>query len=480
MNRRMVLFLLGRVMLTEAILMLLPCLVAVIYRESSVVAFFPAIFIALALGVIFSAKRPANHVFYAKEGFITVALSWILISAVGALPFYISGEIPSYTDSLFEMVSGFTTTGASILKNVEALSKCMLFWRSFSHWIGGMGVLVFLLAIVPTSGGYSMNLMKAESPGPSVGKLAPKSSTTAKNLYIMYFGLTVVEIVLLCLGDMRIFDAMLISFGTAGTGGFAILNTSLESYSAYIQVVVTVFMILFGINFTVYFYLFYERNIKKVLKSEELRWYIIIIVTSVILITVNITPMYDSISQAWHQAAFQVGSIITTTGFSTTDFNLWPEFSRVLLIILMFFGACAGSTGGGFKISRVVLLVKTMFREFGHIMHPRSVKAVTLDGKKIEHSVARSLTAFFVAYVLVMGFSVLLISGDGFDFTTNVSAVMATLNNIGPGLEVVGPMGNYSGFSLFAKYVLIFDMLAGRLELFPMLMLFVPKAWKKQ
>ncbi len=480
MNRKMVLFLLGRVMLTEAALMLLPCLVAVIYKEESGIWFFPAIFVALAIGVIFSAKRPANHAFYAKEGFITVALSWILISAVGALPFYMSGEIPSYTDSLFEMVSGFTTTGASILKNVEALSKCMLFWRSFSHWIGGMGVLVFLLAIIPPSGGYSMNLMRAESPGPSVGKLSPKISTTAKTLYGIYFALTVVEFVLLCLGDMRTFDALLISFGTAGTGGFSVLNTGLESYSAYIQVVVTVFMILFGVNFTVYFYLFYERNIKKVLKNEELRWYIIIIVTSVVLITLNVSSMYDSIFEAWHQAAFQVGSIITTTGFATTDFNLWPEFSRVLLIILMFFGACAGSTGGGFKISRVVLLVKTMIREFGHIMHPSSVKVVTLDGKKIEHSVARSLTAFFVAYVLVMGLSVLLVSGDGFDFTTNVSAVMATLNNIGPGLEVVGPMGNYSGFSIFAKYVLIFDMLAGRLELFPMLMLFVPRAWKKQ
>lgn len=480
MNRRMVLFLLGRVMLTEAALMLLPCLVAVIYQEKSGVAFFPAIFIALALGTIFSAKRPANHVFYSKEGFLTVALSWILISAVGALPFYISGEIPSYTDAIFEMVSGFTTTGASILKDVESLSLCMLFWRSFSHWIGGMGVLVFLLAIIPQSGGYSMNLMKAESPGPSVGKLSPKISTTAKTLYGIYFAMTVVEILLLCLGDMRLFDAMLISFGTAGTGGFAILNTSLESYSSYIQVVVTVFMILFGVNFTVYFYLFYERNIKKVLKNEELRWYIIIIIVSVFLITLNVLPMYGSFREAWHQAAFQVGSIITTTGFSTTDFNLWPEFSRVLLITLMFFGACAGSTGGGFKISRVVLLVKTMFREFGHIMHPSSVKVVTLDGKKIEHSIARSLTAFFVAYVMIMGFSVLLISGDGFDFTTNVSAVMATLNNIGPGLEVVGPMGNYSGFSVFAKYVLIFDMLAGRLELFPMLMLFVPRSWKKQ
>lgn len=480
MNRKMVLFLLGRVMLTEAALMLLPCLVAVIYKEESGIWFFPAIFVALAIGVIFSAKRPANHAFYAKEGFITVALSWILISAVGALPFYMSGEIPSYTDSLFEMVSGFTTTGASILKNVEALSKCMLFWRSFSHWIGGMGVLVFLLAIIPPSGGYSMNLMRAESPGPSVGKLSPKISTTAKTLYGIYFALTVVEFVLLCLGDMNIFDALLISFGTAGTGGFSVLNTGLESYSAYIQVVVTVFMILFGVNFTVYFYLFYERNLKKVLKNEELRWYIIIIVSSVVLITLNVSSMYDSIFEAWHQAAFQVGSIITTTGFATTDFNLWPEFSRVLLIILMFFGACAGSTGGGFKISRVVLLVKTMLREFGHIMHPSSVKVVTLDGKKVEHSVARSLTAFFVAYVLVMGLSVLLVSGDGFDFTTNVSAVMATLNNIGPGLEVVGPMGNYSGFSVFAKYVLIFDMLAGRLELFPMLILFVPRAWKKQ
>ncbi len=480
MNRRMVLFLLGRVLLTEAALMLLPCLVSVVYQEDSGAAFFPAIFIALALGIIFSAKRPSNHVFYAKEGFLTVALSWILISAVGALPFYISGEIPSYTDALFEMVSGFTTTGASILKNVEALSKCMLFWRSFSHWIGGMGVLVFLLAIIPPGGGYSMNLMRAESPGPSVGKLSPKISTTAKALYGIYFALTVVEIILLSLGNMHIFDALLISFGTAGTGGFALLNTSLESYSPYIQLVVTVFMILFGVNFTVYFYIFYEKNIKKALKNEELRWYIIIIVASVALITLNILPMYSSIFEAWHQAAFQVGSIITTTGFSTTDFNLWPEFSRVLLIVLMFFGACAGSTGGGFKISRIVLLVKTMFREFGHIMHPSSVKVVTLDGKKIEHSVARSLTAFFVAYVLVMGLSVLLVSGDGFDFTTNVSAVMATLNNIGPGLEVVGPMGNYSGFSPFAKYVLIFDMLAGRLELFPMLMLFIPRAWKKQ
>jgi trk system potassium uptake protein TrkH len=418
-------------------------------------------------------------VFYAKEGFVTVALSWIILSVMGALPFVINEEIPNFTDALFEIISGFTTTGASILSDVEALSHCSLIWRSFSHWIGGMGVLVFILAILPLAGGgHSMHLLRAESPGPSVGKLVPRLRSTAMILYGIYFFMTVIELIILLIAKMPLFDAICTAFGTAGTGGFGIKNDSMTSYSTLIQGIVTVFMILFGVNFNVY-YLFLIKKPKEALKCEELRYYLGIIGFAILFITINIRGLFPSIFKAFHHAAFQVGSIITTTGFATEDFNIWPQASKTLLVIIMFIGACAGSTGGGIKVSRFALLLKTVGKELSHLIHPRSIKIIKFEGKKVEHDVIRSVNVFLITYVLIFAFSVLAICIDGLDLTTNFTAVAATLNNIGPGLELVGPTQNFSVFSSFSKYILMFDMLAGRLELFPMLILFTPATWKK-
>ena len=424
-------------------------------------------------------KQPANKVFYAKEGCVTVALSWIVMSLMGALPFVFSGVIPSIVDAMFETVSGFTTTGASILKDVEVLPRCMLFWRSFTHWIGGMGVLVFLLCLLPMSGGgYSMNLMKAESPGPSVSKLVPKVRSTAKLLYGLYVALSLLELALLLLGSMPLFDALCTTFGTAGTGGFGIKNSSIGEYSAYIQSIVTIFMILFGINFNVYF-LLYMRKPKEALRCEEAGWYLAIIAVSTLIITVFIRNSFPDLVTAFRHAAFQVGSIITTTGFSTVDFNVWPAVPRAILVLLMFIGACAGSTGGGIKVSRIVLLFRTMTREIGQIIHPHMVKKLKFEGRVVGQEVLRSVNAFMVAYVLIFAVSTLFVCLDGFDLVTSFTAVAATLNNIGPGLEMVGPIGNFSCFSDLSKIVLIFDMLAGRLEIFPLLVLFFRDTWKK-
>ena len=417
--------------------------------------------------------------FYAKEGFVTVALSWIILSVMGALPFVINEEIPNFTDALFEIISGFTTTGASILSDVEALSHCSLIWRSFSHWIGGMGVLVFILAILPLAGGgHSMHLLRAESPGPSVGKLVPRLRSTAMILYGIYFFMTVIELIILLIAKMPLFDAICTAFGTAGTGGFGIKNDSMTSYSTLIQGIGTVFLILFGVNFNVY-YLFLIKKPKEALKCEELRYYLGIIGFAILFITINIRGLFPSIFKAFHHAAFQVGSIITTTGFATEDFNIWPQASKTLLVIIMFIGACAGSTGGGIKVSRFALLLKTVGKELSHLIHPRSIKIIKFEGKKVEHDVIRSVNVFLITYVLIFAFSVLAICIDGLDLTTNFTAVAATLNNIGPGLELVGPTQNFSVFSSFSKYILMFDMLAGRLELFPMLILFTPATWKK-
>ena len=429
----------------------------------------------LLLGVPLVRKQPANKVFYAKEGCVTVALSWIVMSLMGALPFVFSGVIPSIVDAMFETVSGFTTTGASILKDVEVLPRCMLFWRSFTHWIGGMGVLVFLLCLLPMSGGgYSMNLMKAESPGPSVSKLVPKVRSTAKLLYGLYVALSLLELALLLLGSMPLFDALCTTFGTAGTGGFGIKNSSIGEYSAYIQSIVTIFMILFGINFNVYF-LLYMRKPKEALRCEEAGWYLAIIAVSTLIITVFIRNSFPDLVTAFRHAAFQVGSIITTTGFSTVDFNVWPAVPRAILVLLMFIGACAGSTGGGIKVSRIVLLFRTMTREIGQIIHPH----MKFEGRVVGQEVLRSVNAFMVAYVLIFAVSTLFVCLDGFDLVTSFTAVAATLNNIGPGLEMVGPIGNFSCFSDLSKIVLIFDMLAGRLEIFPLLVLFFRDTWKK-
>ena len=479
MNYSMIFFIIGWVFIIEAALMAPSALVALLYSERSIWAFAAAIGLCLLLGVPLVRKQPANKVFYAKEGCVTVALSWIVMSLMGALPFVFSGVIPSIVDAMFETVSGFTTTGASILKDVEVLPRCMLFWRSFTHWIGGMGVLVFLLCLLPMSGGgYSMNLMKAESPGPSVSKLVPKVRSTAKLLYGLYVALSLLELALLLLGSMPLFDALCTTFGTAGPGGFGIKNSSIGEYSAYIQSIVTIFMILFGINFNVYF-LLYMRKPKEALRCEEAGWYLAIIAVSTLIITVFIRNSFPDLVTAFRHAAFQVGSIITTTGFSTVDFNVWPAVPRAILVLLMFIGACAGSTGGGIKVSRIVLLFRTMTREIGQIIHPHMVKKLKFEGRVVGQEVLRSVNAFMVAYVLIFAVSTLFVCLDGFDLVTSFTAVASTLNNIGPGLEMVGPIGNFSCFSDLSKIVLIFDMLAGRLEIFPLLVLFFRDTWKK-
>jgi trk system potassium uptake protein TrkH len=477
MNYLIVKSIIGRVLYFEAAFMLLPCFTALIYQEYSGWPFVFTALLCVLVGAVLTRKKTKNTVFYVKEGFVSVALSWIVLSFMGGLPFLFSGVISNPIDALFETVSGFTTTGASILKDVEVLPHCMLMWRSFTHWIGGMGVLVFLLTFMEMHGGSHMNLMKAESPGPSVSKLRPTVRSTAKILYIIYIVLTIVEILLLLAGGMPLFDSLTTSFGTAGTGGFGIKNDSIGGYSPYIQIV-TVFMILFGVNFNAYF-LIWCRKFTQAFRMEEVRCYFGIIFASIAVITLNIAHLYSGVGEALRHAAFQVGSIITTTGYATTDFNLWPQASRTILVLLMFIGACAGSTGGGIKVSRFIILIKTIKKELHTLLHPRSVRKLKLDGHTLEHEVVRSTNVFLIAYVLVFALSILLISFDGLDMVTNFTGVSAALNNIGPGLELVGPTQNFSIFSNGAKLVLTFDMLAGRLELFPMLLLFVRETWKK-
>ncbi|HCD44498.1 MAG TPA: potassium transporter KefA [Lachnoclostridium sp.] len=478
MNKKVIIYLMGWILNIEAVFMLLPFITALIYQESSGYWFLAVMAVCGGIGLIFTRRKPENMVFFAKEGFVTVALSWIVLSFFGAMPFYLSGEIPRFEDAMFEVISGFTTTGSSILPDVESLSQCMIMWRSFTHWIGGMGVLVFILSILPLAGGYNMYIMKAESPGPSVGKLVPKVRTTAKILYKIYLFMTLLQVILLLLGGMPLFDSLAISFGTAGTGGFGIKNSSMAFYdSYYLQGVVTVFMILFGINFNVY-HLFLTRHPKEAFRCEEARAYLGIIAASVLFITFNIRGSFGSLFSAFHHAAFQVASIITTTGYSTVDFDLWPEFSKGILVALMFIGACAGSTGGGFKVSRVVILLKAVKKELASMIHPRSVKIIKLEGKPVEHNVLRSINTFLGAYIVIFTVSVLIVSLDNFDFTTNFTAVAATFNNIGPGLAGAGPLQNFSNFSALSKYVMMFDMLAGRLEVFPMLLIFAPSTWK--
>lgn len=479
MNVSIIKYIIGYVLVSEGAFMALPCIVALIYRESDGWSFVMAGLLCLFLGFLLLRKKPKNRFFYVREGFVTVALSWIVLSIMGSVPFITTGAIPNPIDALFETVSGFTTTGASILTDVEALSKSVMFWRSFTHWIGGMGVLVLLLSLLHIKGNGSLiNLMRAESPGPSVSKLAPTIRSTAKILYVIYVCMTLLEIVLLLLGKMPLFDALTISFGTAGTGGFGINNDSMASYSSYLQVVVTIFMILFGVNFNAYF-LILRKKFKQAFSIEEVRYYFLIILVSIAVISLVIQDMYGSFGEAVKHAAFQVGSIITTTGYASTDFNLWPEVPRTILVLLMFVGACAGSTGGGIKVSRLLILVKTIRKELHILIHPRSMKKLKMDGHPLEHEVVRSTNVFLIAYVLIFAFSVLLVGFDGHDLVTNFTGVAATLNNIGPGLELVGPTQNFSVFSGGAKLVLTFDMLAGRLELFPLLLLFVPDTWKK-
>ncbi len=478
MNYSMIFFILGWIFNIEAAFMVLPGITAIIYQEKNGLSFLATMVLCLVIGIPLTRKKPDNKVFHAKEGAVTVALSWIVLSMAGAFPFVISGSIPHPVDAMFETVSGFTTTGASILSDVEALSHCMLLWRSFTHWIGGMGVLVFILCLLPLTGGYHMNLMKAESPGPSVSKLVPKVQTTAKILYTIYLMLTVAQVIFLLIGRMPFFDAICLTFGTAGTGGFGVRNDSIASYSTYNQVVITVFMILFGVNFNVY-YLFLTKKVMQAARSEEVRYYLGIIAAAIIAIAINTRGMFTSFGRAFQQAAFQVGSIITTTGYATTDFNVWPVFSKTILVMLMFVGACAGSTGGGIKVSRLMILCKSARKELQLYLHPNAVKKIKMDDKPIPHEVVRATNMFLFVYILIFSISLLIVSLDNFDLVSNFTAIAATLNNIGPGLGAVGPTGNFGCYSYVSKIVMIFDMLAGRLEVFPLLLLFKRDTWRK-
>ena len=478
MNFSMIRYVIGLVMLFESAFLSLPCLIALIYHEKKGFSFWIMLFVCLIIGILFVMKKPKKTVYYAKEGFLTVAISWIVMSFFGALPFVINGDIPSVVDAMFETVSGFTTTGSSILTDVEALARCSLFWRSFTHWVGGMGVFVFVLAVMPLVGGQNIHLMRAESPGPSVGKLVPKIRKTSMILYKIYIFMTIVMVVLLLLGKLPLFDSLLLAFGTAGTGGFSILNSGCASYSPYIQYLIAIFMILFGVNFNVYYFILIKK-FKDAIHYEELKYYLLFIGASVAMITYNIHSLFPTIEQAFRHALFQVGTVITTTGYSTTDFDLWPQLSRAVLVIVMFIGACAGSTGGGIKVSRIIILVKSVKQELGYFIHPRSVKVIKMDNKPLSAKSIRGVNAFFVTYPLIFVVSLLIITFDNFDLVTNFTAVTATLNNIGPGLKLVGPTGNFGIFSPVAKYILMFDMLAGRLELYPILLLFTPSVWKK-
>ena len=478
MNYRVISYILGWVLAIEGLFLAVSAAVGGMYGERAALSFLYAALICAALGLPAILKKPRRMAFFMKEGFVTVALCWIVLSIFGALPFVFSGEIPRFTDALFETVSGFTTTGASVVPDVEVLSHCTLFWRSFTHWIGGMGVLVFLLAILPLAGGSQMYLMQAESPGPSVGKLVPKTRHTALILYALYILLSVVEFILLLGGGMTVFNAVTTTFGTAGTGGFGIRNSSMADFSPYLQWVVAVFMMLFGINFNLYFLVLIGRG-RQALKSEELRTYLGVIAAATLLIVLNTLAAGVRLGETVRHAFFQVSSIITTTGFATCDFDLWPSLSKCVLVLLMLVGACAGSTGGGIKISRVLILIKRAGEELHKFIFPNSVTKIRLEKKILDREVVHTTSAFLIVYVFIFAISTLLVSAEGHDLETCFTAVAATFNNIGPGLSVVGPTRNFGFFSDFTKYVLIFDMLAGRLELFPMLILFSPRTWLK-
>ena len=477
MNSSIIRFVLGYVLKMEAVLMLLPCIVAVLYREQTGFAYLLVAAVSMAFGTLMTIKKPKSHVFYLKEGCVATALSWIFLSFFGALPFWISGEIPSLIDALFETVSGFTTTGSSILADVEVLSHCALFWRSFTHWIGGMGVLVFLLAVIPLSGGSHINLMRAESPGPAVGKLVPRMMHTARILYVIYLGMTVILFVLLVCGKMSVFESLTTAFSTAGTGGFGIRNDSLASCSPYIQWVVTIFMILFGVNFNAFYFLLL-RKWKLLLHMEEVWAYFGVIVAAILIIMTNTYGWVGNVMENLRNTSFQVGSIITTTGFMTVDFDQWPSLSRYVMLFLMMIGACAGSTGGGMKVSRFLLSVKSALRELNSYLFPKSIKKIKMDGKTVDEEAIRGINVYFTAYMLLVILSTFLVCIDGTDLVSGFSSVLGTFNNIGPGLAKYGPACNFGVASTFSKCVYIFDMLAGRLEIFPVLILLYPPSWR--
>lgn len=477
MNFRMIAYVLGWILVFESLFMAAPLITAVCFGETEFWHFLLSAGLCLLIGRLMIRKKPERSQLYSREGNVIVALSWILLSIFGAIPFYISGAAPSYLDALFETVSGFTTTGASILSEVESMPRSMLMWRSFTHWVGGMGVLVFIMAFLPLSGAQNIHIMKAESPGPSVSKLVPRVKSTALILYGIYFVLTLLEFVALLICDMSVFDAMNTAFATAGTGGFGVRNDSMGSFSPAVQIVVTVFMILFSINFNSYFLLICRKF--RDAFNTEVCVFLLTVAAVTGIIAFNIRGLFDTAGEAVRHSAFAVSSLISTTGFGTVDFNLWPELSRTLLVMVMFIGACAGSTGGGIKVSRIVILFKSMHKELLAIIHPKQVKKIKLNSHPIEHDVVRGVNVFMVAYLMTYIISLILISFDNHDLITNFTAVAAAINNIGPGLELVGPTSNFGFFSAPAKAVLIFDMLAGRLELFPMLLLFTPSTWKK-
>lgn len=479
MNRKMILHILGKMMGVEGLLLLIPALVGLIYQEKCAVYF---VITAAVLAVIFlltGRKKPENTMLYGKDGLLIVSSAWILWSLFGALPFFLSGSIPNYMDAFFETVSGFTTTGSTILKDVEVLPQCMTFWRSLTHWVGGMGVLVFVMVLTNLDKQSAIHLMRAEVPGPEKDKLVPKSRTTAQILYGMYFILTAIQVVLLLLGGMNLFDSLIHAFGTAGTGGFSNYADSVGHFdSAYLDGVISVFMILFGINFNLYFFLA-VREFKLVFKNEELRAYLLIISGAVVMIMINIYPIYGSMTEAFRYSAFQVASIITTTGYATADYMLWPEFSRCVLVALMIIGACASSTGGGIKVSRLLISLKSIYKEIKQMLHPKSVNVVKLNKKKLGEDTIRNVYVYLLAYITLAIVSVLIVSLDNFDFETTVGSVITALGNVGPGLGMTGPVGSFADYSLLAKFVFCLDMLAGRLEIFPFLMLF-SYVWRKK
>ena len=468
---------LGWILIFEAGFMAVPTLTALIYSESVIWAYLITVAICLLIGFALVWKKPKDKTLYSREGFVIVSLSWIVLSIFGALPFFISREIPSYVDALFETVSGLTTTGASILSDVESLSHAALIWRSFTNWVGGMGVLVFVMAFIPLSGGNNLHIMKAESPGPSVSKLVPRIKTTALILYLIYIALTALEFIFLLCGGMNVFEALCTSFSTAGTGGFGIKNDSFASFSSYVQIVVTTFMFLFSINFAS-FYLILLRRFKEAF-TTEVKTFISIVVVSITLITLNTQGLFDTLADGIKHVAFTVASLISTCGFATVDFNEWPELSRFLIIVLMLIGGCAGSTAGGLKVSRIIIWLKSIAKELHLMIHPRQIKKITIDKVQVEPEVVRATNVYMVCYVVVFAASLMLVSIENHDLITTFTSVLATVNNIGPGLEMVGPTSNFAFFTPFTKIVLIFDMLAGRLELFPMLVLFFPATWKK-
>jgi len=481
MNMRVVLKLLGTVLMWESILMIPSLIISIIDNSYEINAFIISILLIGIIGFCLMNIKTNGSQMRKREGFAGVAICWVVMSLLGAFPFYISGAIPAYIDAVFETVSGFTTTGSSILTNVELLPRGILFWRSFTHWIGGMGVLILTLALMPSLGARSVFLMRAESPGPSPGKLVPKISETAKILYIIYAVMTAIQIILLVIAGMSIYDAFIHAFGTAGTGGFSNKALSVGAYNnPWIDWIITIFMFLFGINFTLH-YLLLKGEWKTVLKNEELRLYSITVLISIILICINILPLNNySITESIRQSAFQVSTIVTTTGFATVDFNYWPMFSKTILLILMFFGACAGSTGGGVKFIRILLLFKAIMYEIKHTIHPNAISTIKVDGRKVDTSTMSSIMIFFFAYVITIIVAVLIVSLDNFDFMTTFSAVLATISNIGPGFEIVGPMGNFEEFSVLSKIVLTACMIIGRLEVMPIFVLFTPAMWERR